>query len=260
MDAPGIEDSASSAPVPAAAGSAAHVFVESLDAPLLSEPDLHHLTRVLRLRDGELVTASDGGGRWRRCRFLSGPGGAESAFPTLEPDGPVIDEPRRDPAVTVGFSLTKGSRPEWVVQKATEVGVDGLIPFTSARSVVRWREERAVTHVERLRRIAREAAMQSRRTRLPEISEVADFGSVLRREDVRSSGALAQYGGEPPSLRRALLLVGPEGGWDDQELTCGLPRVGLGPSVLRAETAAVVSAMVLCSLRSGIVLAAGGKG
>ncbi len=237
----------------------AHVFVEDLERPVLSDVDGHHLSRVLRLRSGDPVTASDGLGSWRLCRLVSGSSGTADG-PVLDPDGPVRIVPKPTPPVAVGFALAKGSRPEWVVQKATEVGADALLPFMSARSVVRWSGVRAIGHTERLRRVAREAAMQCRRAWLPQIDEPTEFTSLVRREDVLATGALADRGGEPPSLLRPLLLVGPEGGWDMSELACGLPRVGLGTSVLRSETAAVVSAMVLCSLRSGIVLAAGGEG
>ena len=71
-----------------------------------------------------------------------------------------------------GFAPVKGDRPEWTVQKLTELGVDRIVPLRAARSVVRWDGERGAAAVERLRRVAREAAMQSRRCRLPEVTEM----------------------------------------------------------------------------------------
>jgi 16S rRNA (uracil1498-N3)-methyltransferase len=65
--------------------------------------------------------------------------------------------------------------------------------------------------------------------------------------------ALAEVGGKAPSLERPFVLVGPEGGWDGAELACGLPLVGLGPNVLRSETAAVTAGALLCALRVGLV-------
>jgi 16S rRNA (uracil1498-N3)-methyltransferase len=226
----------------------AHVFVADLEAPELDEPDRHHLSHALRLRPGEEVTASDGAGRWRRCRYTTGrPGGGRSTV-GLEPEGPVIYEQPPLPAVGVGFVVTKGSRPEWVVQKLTEVGVDRIVPLSSSRSVVRWDRARAERNVDRLRRVAREAAMQSRRNRLPEVTDPLPFADVAV-----AGAALAEVGGAAPSLERPFVLVGPEGGWDRTELARGLPQVGLGPNVLRAETAAVAAGVLLCALRAGLV-------
>jgi 16S rRNA (uracil1498-N3)-methyltransferase len=226
----------------------AHVFVADLEAPELDEPDRHHLSHALRLRPGEEVTVSDGTGRWRRCRYAMGrPGGGGSTV-ALEPEGPVIYEEPPLPAVGVGFVVTKGSRPEWVVQKLTEVGVDRIVPLSSSRSVVRWESARADRNVDRLRRVAREAAMQSRRNRLPEVTDLLPFADVAL-----AGAALAEAGGAAPSLERPFVLVGPEGGWDRTELARGLPLVGLGPNVLRAETAAVATGVLLCALRAGLV-------
>jgi 16S rRNA (uracil1498-N3)-methyltransferase len=165
----------------------------------------------------------------------------------VEPTGPSQVEAPPVPAVTVAFALTKGDRPEWVVQKLTEIGVDRIVPFRAARSVVRWDEAKVAAHADRWRRVARQAAMQSRRARLPEVAGVASFGDVVA--GAGRTAALAAVGGGPASLDRPTLVVGPEGGWDDAELTCGLPTVGLGPTVLRAETAAMAAAVVLCGLR-----------
>jgi 16S rRNA (uracil1498-N3)-methyltransferase len=226
----------------------AHVFVADLDVPELDEPDRHHLSHALRLRPGEEVTVSDGTGRWRSCRFVTGrPGGGRPSV-ALEPEGPVIYEEPPLPAVAVGFVVTKGSRPEWVVQKLTEVGVDRIVPLSSSRAVVRWDTARAARNVERLRRVAREAAMQSRRNRLPEVTDVLSFADVAV-----AGAALAEAGGTAPSLERPFVLVGPEGGWDHAELACGLPLVDLGPTRLRAETAAVAAGVLLCALRAGLV-------
>lgn len=228
------------APLPRAA---AHAFVADVDQPELGSSDRHHLARVLRLTAGQAVTVADGRGRWRPCTWR-----ADGA---LEPSGDVVAEPEPSPPVTVAFALTKGERPEWVVQKLTEVGVDTILAFRAARSVVRWDEAKAAAAVERWRTVAREAAMQCRRVRLPAVGEVVGFADVVAR--VGAAGALAAPGGGPPHLDRPALLVGPEGGWTTEELACDLPAVGLGPTVLRAETAAVAGAVVLCALREGLV-------
>jgi 16S rRNA (uracil1498-N3)-methyltransferase len=217
------------------------VFVTDLANPALRDADHHHLERVLRLRVGESVTVSDGAGQWRRCRF--GAGGV------LVLTGDVEVVPRAEPGVTVAFALTKGDRPEWTVQKLVEVGVDRIIPMTTARTVVRWDVDRAPRQVARLRAVALAAAMQSRQAWLPEVDDLRTFASMVAGEGV----ALAHIDGARPNLGCPTVLVGPEGGWDEGELASDRPRVTLGPTVLRAETAAVAAGLLLCALRAGVV-------
>jgi RsmE family RNA methyltransferase len=95
--------------------------------------------------------------------------------------------------------------------------------------------------------------MQSRRVRLPQVDEVTPFSRLIA--DVGAAGALAHPGGGPVSLSRPAVLIGPEGGFAEDEAACGLPTVTLGPGVLRAETAAVAASVLLCALRVGIVSA-----
>ena len=226
----------------------AHVFVADLDAPVLDAGDEHHVLRVLRLAPGSDVTAGDGAGRWRPCRLTSGP--------LLEIAGATVGEPRPEPPITVGFALVKGERPELVVQKLTELGVDRIMPFVAGRSVVRWEPGRADRHVERWRAIARQAAMQCRRTWLPEVAPVAPFDSVA----ALPGAALADAAGAPPTLDTPVVLVGPEGGWTPEERGAGRPTVRLGAHVLRAETAAITAGAVLTALRAGILAGAGQSG
>jgi len=218
---------------------AAHVFVADLAAPELASDDRHHLERVLRLRVGEDVTVSDGAGRWRRCRFGD----------ALEPVGEIHEDQRPVPPVTIAVALTKGERLDWAVQKLTELGVDRIVPLDAARSVVRWDTDRAAHHADRLRRIARQAAMQSRRSWLPAVEDLQSFAEAA----AIPGAALAEPGGAAPSLDRPVVLVGPEGGWSDDEAASDLVRVGLGPAVLRTETAAVAAGALLCALRAGLV-------
>jgi 16S rRNA (uracil1498-N3)-methyltransferase len=235
---------------PAALGAAAQVFVADLDALPVTAEDQHHLAEVLRLRPGESVVAADGAGRWRACRFVT-PGRAEPGSVVLEADGPVVTSPRAEPDVTVAFVPVKGDRPEWVVQKLTEVGVDRVVVLESRRAVVRWEGERRVRALARLRRVARQAAAQSRRPWLPDIVAVAGLdalGDLLAPVPL----TLAQFGGAPPTTAAPAIAVGPEGGWDPSEFV-GRPLVSLGPQVLRAETAAVAAGLLLCSMRGGLV-------
>jgi 16S rRNA (uracil1498-N3)-methyltransferase len=243
---------------PAALGAVAQIFVPDLDGLVVSPDDERHLASVLRLRPGETVVASDGAGRWRACRFTGTAARGAPDSPVLEPDGPVMTSTRVEPEVTVAFVPVKGERPEWVVQKLTESGVDRIVVLESLRAVVRWDGERRVRALERLRRVAREAAAQSRRSWLPDVVGVAGLDDLSRRVAPLPL-ALAQLGGEPPSVSTPAVAVGPEGGWDSSEIN-GHPLVALGPNVLRAETAAVSAGLLLCALRQGLVAPSPGLG
>ena len=242
------------APDPVLVAAAAMVFVEDPAAPVLTESDAHHLLDVLRLRPGEQVVVSDGAGSWAPCRLVgggarSGPGrpGRGCWWSTVR----LRSQPKPEVAITVAFAPAKGDRPEWVTQKLTELGVDRIVPLQTARSVVRWDGERGRRAVDRLRRVAREASAQSRRPWLPEVTPVTTVAGLAAQAG--GPPCLAHPGGEPPSLAHPLVAVGPEGGWDDQELDRWGGRVGLGPTVLRAETAAVAVGTLLCGLRSDLV-------
>ena len=255
-----VPPSASAGPAYAAitvrAAAAAQVFVTDPSRPELADEDAHHLSRVLRLRAGEEVIAADGRGGWARTIWREGAGLAPvQGAQGVGGDGAVQSEPRAAPALTVAFAPVKGERPEWVVQKLTELGIDRIVPLLSERSVVRWSGTRGKTTVERLRRVAREAAAQCRRVWLPDVADTVRFG------ELQSLGApgevvLAQLSGDRPSVTQHVVAVGPEGGWSSDELASGLPTVGFGLSVLRAETAAVTAGALLASLRTGTVAAA----
>lgn len=220
---------------------AAHVFVTDIDHPLLDDDDRHHLLRVLRLRHDEVVGVSDGQGAWRLCRHVGD--GALDATTEVRLD------PRPEPEICVAFAPVKGDRAEWVVQKLTEFGVDRIVPFTSERSVVRWDGERAVKQHVRLCRVAHEAAMQSRRTRLPVVEPLSSFSEVA----TRSGACLAEPDGGPITLVHPVVLVGPEGGFTPEEHDMCAQRVRLNGGVLRAESAAVAVGVLMNALRSGIV-------
>jgi 16S rRNA (uracil1498-N3)-methyltransferase len=246
-------------------GFAAHVFVDDLGADSgsaalpLADEDVHHLFRVRRLRPGERVSAGDGRGRWRPC-VVEGSGARQSGSRAaaaggalvLAPVGPVVAEPRPEPPITVGFALVKGERPESVIQKLTESGVDRIIPVVTERTVVRWSGTEVARPGAKWERVAREAGMQCRRAWLPVVSPVTNFDDVVAQH---SSGglALATTDGEPPSLAWPAVLIGPEGGWSAAELRAPLRRVAFGELVYRSETAAAAAAAILNALRGHLV-------
>lgn len=224
---------------------AAHLFVADLDALDIDDRDRHHVDRVLRLRDGESVTASDGAGGQRPCRVVRKAGAAVS----IDPVGPVAREPRPTPEAAVGFALVKHDRPEWIVQKLTECGIDRIVPFVATRTIVRWDDAKKAVNHERWTAVAREAAMQSRRTWLPVIDPIISLAALDPAEVVRAD--LGE--GDPPAPDGRVVLIGPEGGWDDAERRRLPTTVSLGPHVLRAETAAIAAATLLVSRRNGLI-------
>jgi 16S rRNA (uracil1498-N3)-methyltransferase len=223
------------------AGAAAHVVVADLARPALDERDHHHLARVLRLRPGERVSATDGRGAWRWCTWTGGSG--------LDAAGDVEHDlrPRRPGRVGVAFALVKGDRPEWIVRSLTEVGVDVIVPFVSDRTVVRWDESKREANVERLRRVAHDATMQSRRIWAVDVEPVTTFASVVERPGavVASLDADDVLRGV---LEDTLIVIGPEGGWSEAERAVPAPRVRLSTNVLRTETACLTAAVRLLDL------------
>ncbi|MSO78201.1 MAG: 16S rRNA (uracil(1498)-N(3))-methyltransferase [Acidimicrobiia bacterium] len=235
----------------AATSAVAHVFVdEGLDEQLtIDGRDGHHLARVRRLRVGEFVTAADGFGRWREYVVAS----VDRDVVALAAQSDTRREPDLEPTLAVAFALTKGEKPETVVTRLTELGVDRVIPVAATRSVVRWDAKRAATAVERLEIVAREAAMQSRRSKqtvvdapVPLLTLAGHPGAVVADREGDPVAALAEPGPEG-----WLLVVGPEGGLTEEELEAfgSAPRLGVGPYVLRAETAAVAGAAALTTRR-----------
>lgn len=218
-----------------------HAFVSDLAAPTLADDDYHHLSRALRLRDGDALTLGDGRGSWRSARF--------GATPDLA--GPVRVVATESPSICIGFALVKGSKPEMVVQKLTELGVDRIVPFTAERSVVRWDDAKAERNLTRLRRVAREAAMQSHRAWLPSVEPLTSFGALANVAGV----ARADMDGVPAGLALSrgddgvVVLIGPEGGWSDDERSAVPTAHRFGQHVMRAETAAIATASLLVSMR-----------
>lgn len=215
------------------------MFVADVGDTIELDPaDEHHLRRVLRLRAGEQVSVSDGRGSWRWCTW-TGQG--------VEPAGTVVTVPAAAPPITVAFALVKGDRPELIVQKLTELGVDTIVPFESARTVVRWRgTPKHDHHVTRLRKVAHEASMQSRRVHLPTVTTVRAVTEVLAEPGM----AAAEPGADAPTAAITAVAIGPEGGFTSEELAVAKDRVALPGGVLRAETAAIAAGVVLAAARA----------
>ena len=217
---------------PALRSSAAHVFVESLADPVLQPDDEHHLFRVLRIRDGESVTVSDGHGGWRTTEVVG-----QSLHPVGEP---IVEA--AVPQLAIASAIPKGDRAEWMVQKLTEIGVAEIVLLHCDRSVVRWEGERAERQLGRLRRVAKEAAMQSRRVSLPTISGPQSCVAVLQQDGVVAAEPEGVAAASLAQMPRTV-VIGPEGGFSENELAAASTLVCLGHTVLRIETAALAAAV-----------------
>lgn len=189
----------------------------------------HHLLRVLRLRDGESVVVTDGGGRWRMTV-------ARLAGSSLELESVSAVETEPEPeAFTLATAIPKGDRLDWMVQKTVELGVRRLLLLDAERSTVRWTGPRADKQLTRLGRIADEATRQSRGVWRATIAGPVAAATVL------ADASLAEPGDTPLPTDEKIIAIGPEGGWSTGELALTEARVGLGANILRVETAAVVA-------------------
>ncbi len=203
--------------------------VELLERPELGRDDEHHVRRVLRAKVGEEVVVTNGRGSWALCQVRDG--GIER-----------VSEVSHDPVMpdtTLYLTPLKGERAEWAVAKATEVGVGRVVPLLSARMVVKFKGEARDKTLSRWRKIANEAAAQCRRT-----YDVV-VGEPVHVADVPESVAVADLTGSGDWSDVRSVAVGPEGGWASEEWDQSRRRVGLGPTVLRAETAAVLAATLM---------------
>ena len=234
---------------------------------LLDDVNAHHVLRVLRVRSGELITLTDGAGAWVTTVMEAAHSGA-----WLIQAGELQTTDVVRPFVEVGFALTKADKPEWVIQKLTELGVNSVAPLIAERSIVRWDSEKVAKNTARFRLIAREAVQQSRQTWLPTIhapQSVSHFASVrvpgtLARcdrggisIDVFFRAAVRTLVGDPPTVdgteapdANVSVIVGPEGGWSADEREWIPTSVGLAEPILRAETAAVVAGTLLVDSRN----------
>jgi 16S rRNA (uracil1498-N3)-methyltransferase len=216
----------------------------------IAGPDAHHLTRVLRVEPGQKYELSD-----NQSVYLAEVETARKdivSFAIIER----MDTPPPPLRSALLVALIKFDRFEWIIEKATELGVERFVPVETERTE-KGLAAAAGKRLARWRRIAREASEQSRRTRLPEIdaplhlSAALTFGADVRYvlEEQASPAVLSQLPAERRREDRVALLTGPEGGWTDRErsaiATTGWKPVSLGPEILRAETAAIAGLAVL---------------
>jgi 16S rRNA (uracil1498-N3)-methyltransferase len=216
--------------------------------------EAHHLTNVLRGQPGDEVILFDGAGLQARARILqiqpatqSGSNGT-AELEILEA-GPAASE--TCVPITLATAVPKGDRFEWLVEKATELGVSRLIPLVTERSIV----NPGAGKLEKLRHAVVAASKQSGRSRLMEITDPVSWHDFLKREIPATQFCLADPSGETASTHTwsvdqpLILAIGPEGGLTDREVTAalnaGARTLRLGHQILRIETAAIALTAVL---------------
>ena len=218
------------------------------DAFVLDGPEGRHAASARRLRPGEELAVSDGRGGLVTCRVEL----AERdtvALTALRRE----HLPRPDLTVTLAQALVKGERGELAVELATEAGVDGVLPWRAERCIARWEDgPRGAKAHARWQSTAREAAKQARRPWCPEVADPVSTATLLARVGSAAATLVLHESAEArlpevklPAEGELLLVVGPEGGISEAELAAfaaaGATPVRLGPSVLRASTAAAVA-------------------
>jgi 16S rRNA (uracil1498-N3)-methyltransferase len=215
----------------------------------LSGSRARRLREVLRLRDGAQLEVFDGQGRQRAARIIASGRGlvtlavGEAIAPAPDPPVPVV----------VVCAFPRASRGDWLVEKATEVGVAQLIPRVTARSVLDPGDGRYA----RWRRIAIEAAEQCERCFIPAIGGEPPAGATHIVAHPEATTSIREAVEALPQTPEAIVLhIGPEGGWSANEVEefreAGAHFVSLGPRLMRVETAAVIAAAQLLEVTGGL--------
>jgi 16S rRNA (uracil1498-N3)-methyltransferase len=214
----------------------------------------YHVARVLRLREGAPLSVFDGTGREFRAEIVRVAG--DSVTVRLgEQASSTSESPLR---ITLVQGVSRGERMDWTLQKATELGVAAIAPVLTSRSVVRLDDKQAPRKQQHWQGIVVSACEQCGRAQVPAVwtpTTLRDYFANVRKDGLRlvlspsAPGSLAGLSSLPSKVD---LLIGPEGGLDDDELAgarkAGFMPVRLGPRVLRTETAAVVALSVLQAL------------
>src|SRR5688572_4369767 len=231
------------------------------EGPLSSGADVrlppagaYHVARVLRMREGAPLAVFDGSGQEFRAE-VARVAGDEVTVRLHEQMAGAAESPLR---ITLLQGVSRSERMDWTLQKATELGVAAISPVLTARSVVRLDEKQAAKKREHWRGIVIGACEQSGRAKIPAVSApmtLREYFANVKKDGLRlvlSPSAPASLVGLSSMPSKAELLIGPEGGLDDDELhaaqKAGFMPVRLGPRVLRTETAAVVALSVLQGL------------
>jgi 16S rRNA (uracil1498-N3)-methyltransferase len=223
--------------------------IQGREAVIEDRGEIRHMSKVLRLGVGDRVTLFDGEGREYQA-FISSLS-PQRVFFTLSGE-PILNPRESSVRIALGAAVLKASRFDWLLQKTTELGVSEILPFYSRHVIIRREEDQEGIRQARWQKIVSEAAKQCGRSRIPQIRIPRSFAETLA---VRIEGAakiFLQEREKTRGLKHAMdkssgaifVLVGPEGGFSEDEVMqareAGFCPVGLGPRILRAETAGIL--------------------
>ena len=227
----------------------------SSTVPTLTGPDVRHIRTVLHLKAGDEIFLFDGQGSEYRARIADS---TSRAIRLLILDKySAISESRLE--IEIAQSLLKARNMDRIVRQLTELGVVAFLPFMSERSVPRPEPSRLAGRKQRWKTIARESLKQCGRSRTPHIGSLVSFEELVtarrshnlkvifhnHQSGVESTSCLAKM----LDVRSVLALVGPEGGFTDDEVELALQHgfvcVCLGPRTLKSDTAAIIIAAIL---------------
>ena len=211
----------------------------------------NHITRVLRLRNGDALTVFDGSGGEFAARIEEFR--KDSVVVSVEDHRPLD---RESPLpLTLAQGISRGERMDWIIQKATELGASRIVPLFTKRSVVRLDEKQAERKLQHWRAIAVAACEQCGRNRIPDLAAPLDFFDVLPADSSGVTRLLLSPTGDlriddlQDVAKGITVLIGPEGGLEDVEqeaaVAAGFKAVRLGPRVLRTETAAIAALTII---------------
>lgn len=210
----------------------------------------NHVVRVLRLREGDVLTLFDGHGGEYGARITGFR--KDAVLVNVQEHRALERESALDLTLVQGIS--RGERMDWVMQKATELGVRRVMPMFTERSVVKLDERQSVRKLQHWRAIAISACEQCGRNRVPEITEPTSFFDAIRADATSGTRILLSPTGslrarDLPRPSAITLLIGPEGGLAENEqdaaIRAGFQPVQLGPRILRTETAAIAALAAL---------------
>jgi len=229
------------------------VNLEVGDTLALDDRASYHLVSVLRAKAGQKCTVFNGNGFEYLAEVL-----------VLDGKHAKIEVLQKKPAKTesrlivrIAQAVSKGERMDYMVQKATELGVSEIIPILGKRVIVKLDEKRWQKKLEHWRKIAISAAEQSFRIKIPRINQPVDFGEYVKATTIENryimdTEASTKFSELPSPNNEIAILIGPEGGFAKEEILLakehGFKQISLGPRVLRTETVAPVCLALTQSL------------
>ena len=217
----------------------------------INAEDRHHIIKVMRMEIGDKLICVEPEGKSAVCEIAEITD-EQVVANVVQWKEEITELPI---TVTIASGLPKGDKLEWIIQKGTELGAHEFIPFSAARSVVKWDEKKAAKKIERWQKIAKEAAEQSHRAFLPEVVTPMSFNAMLAKsknyhyrvaafEEESRNGETSIFAKTLQGMKKGeslLLVFGPEGGLSDEEVQLlkahDFSLCGLGPRILRTETA-----------------------